>query len=257
MIVAVCGNSGSGKSTLAVKLAHMFADAKKNTVLIDTDFISPQFNVWYPKREMFNHTSLAVLLDNNVDIEQTADKMHVINENLGVLGYARDFSANAMPRRPDTAGQLLSCLNEMSDIIVVDVQTGFINDILSFEVMSAADVRIIAVTPDIKGLSWYDSNIRMMEESWKSNETHTIRVFNKTRSNAPLTEIEQIIGEVPYFLPFSYDIEEQMSTGTMSDLTPGLGQKAAQQYIDVLRSLATEVISFLPDAPQEDDENNQ
>ena len=59
MIIAVCGNSGSGKSTLAIKIATMFAAHKKNTVLIDTDFISPQFNVWYPKKEMFNHSSLA------------------------------------------------------------------------------------------------------------------------------------------------------------------------------------------------------
>lgn len=248
MIIAVCGNSGSGKSTLAIKLAHVFASFKKNTVLVDTDFIAPQFNVWYPKKEMFNHTSLAVLLDNNIDIEQTADKMHVINENLGVLGYARDFSANAIPRRPDTAAQLLACLNEMADVIIVDVQTGFINDILSFEVMSAADVRVIAITPDIKGLSWYDSNIRMMEESWKANEARTIRVFNKAHAHAPLTEIEQIIGEVPYYLPFSHDIEEQMSTGAMSDLSPGT-HKATQQYIGVLKSLASEIASFLPDAP--------
>ena len=253
MIIAVCGNSGSGKSTLAIKIATMFAAHKKNTVLIDTDFISPQFNVWYPKKEMFNPSSLAILLDNNVDIEQTADKMHIISENLGVLGYARDFSAIAMPRRPDTAAQLLACLNEMADIIVVDVQTGFINDILSFEVMSIADVRIINVTPDIKGLSWYDSNIRMMEESWRSNETHTIRVFNKARSNAPLSDIEQIIGEVPYYLPFSYEIEEQMSTGSMSDLTPV--QKTARQYIDILKSLVDEVASYAPDAEGIDDEN--
>jgi MinD-like ATPase involved in chromosome partitioning or flagellar assembly len=255
MIIAVCGNSGSGKSTLAVKIAAMFASRKKDTVLIDTDFISPQFNVWFPKKEMFNHTSLAVLLDNNVDIEQTADKMHIISENLGVLGYARDFSANAMPRRPDTAAQLLACLNEMADVIVVDVQTGFINDILSFEVMSAADVRIIAVTPDIKGLSWYDSNIRMMEESWKSNNAHTIRVFNKTRANAPLTEIEQIIGEVPYYLPFSYDVEEQMSTGSMSDITPSFAQKSAQKYMEVLSSLVGEIESFMPGASEDD--NNE
>lgn len=248
MIIAVCGNSGSGKSTLAVKIATMFANRKKNTVLIDTDFISPQFNVWFPKKEMFNHTSLAVLLDNNVDIEQTADKMHIISENLGVLGYARDFSANAMPRRPDTASQLLSCLNEMADVVVVDVQTGFINDILSFEVMSSADVRLIALTPDIKGLSWYDSNIRMMEESWKSNDAQTIRIFNKARHNAPLSEIEQIIGEVPYYLPFSHDIEEQMSTGSMSDITPGMGRKVAQQYMDVLKSLVNEIEALLPEA---------
>lgn len=253
MIIAVCGNSSSGKSTLAIKIATMFAARKKNTVLIDTDFITPQFNVWYPKKEMFNHTSLAVLLDNNVDVEQTADKMHIISENLGVLGYARDFSANAMPRRPDTASQLLHCLNEMADVIVVDVQTGFINDILSFEVMSTADVRLIAITPDIKGLSWYDSNIRMMEEAWRNVDAHTIRVFNKAHANAPLAEIEQIIGEVPYYLPFSNEIEEQLSTGSMGDITPV--QKTAQKYMDVLKSLVDEIAATAHD-DEEDAESD-
>jgi MinD-like ATPase involved in chromosome partitioning or flagellar assembly len=244
MIIAVCGNSSSGKSTLAVKIATMFANRKKNTALIDTDFITPQFNVWYPKKEMFNHTSLAVLLDNDVDVEATADKMHIISENLAVLGYSRDFSANAMPRRPDTAAQLLACLDEMVDVVVVDVQTGFINDILSFEVMSSADVRLITLTPDIKGLSWYDSNIRMMEETWKSNDAKTIRVFNKARANAPLAEIEQIIGEVPYYLPFSNEVEEQLSTGSMSDVTPR--QKVAQKYMNVLNSIVDEISELLP-----------
>lgn len=244
MIIAVCGNSSSGKSTLAVKIATMFANRKKNTALIDTDFITPQFNVWYPKKEMFNHTSLAVLLDNNVDVEATADKMHIISENLAVLGYSRDFSANAMPRRPDTAAQLLACLEEMVDVVVVDVQTGFINDILSFEVMSSADVRLITLTPDIKGLSWYDSNIRMMEETWKSNDAKTIRVFNKARANAPLAEIEQIIGEVPYYLPFSNEVEEQLATGSMSDITPR--QKVAQKYMSVLNSIVDEIAELLP-----------
>lgn len=244
MIIAVCGNSSSGKSTLAVKIATMFANRKKNTALIDTDFITPQFNVWYPKKEMFNHTSLAVLLDNDVDVEATADKMHIISENLAVLGYSRDFSANAMPRRPDTAAQLLACLDEMVDVVVVDVQTGFINDILSFEVMSSADVRLITLTPDIKGLSWYDSNIRMMEETWKSNDAKTIRVFNKARANAPLAEIEQIIGEVPYYLPFSNEVEEQLSTGSMSDVTPR--QKVAQKYMSVLNSIVDEISELLP-----------
>jgi MinD-like ATPase involved in chromosome partitioning or flagellar assembly len=241
MIIAVCGNGGAGKSTLAIKLAALFASKKKNTVLIDTDFITPQFNIWFPKKEMFNHTSLAVLLDNNIDIEAVADKMHVINENLGVLGYARDFSANAMPRRPDTSSQLLKTLEEMADIIVVDVQTGFINDILSFEVMSRADIRIINVTPDIKGLSWYDSNIRMMEEAWKNNQAHTIKVLNKTYAQAPLAEMEQIIGEVPYYLPLSSEIEEQLSTGDMDDITPTT--KLGQQYFNVLQSIANEILA--------------
>jgi hypothetical protein len=48
-----------------------------------------------------------------------------------------------------------------------------------------------------------------------------------------------------------------MSTGAMSDLTPGLGQKSAQQYMDVLKSLVDEIAAFLPDAAVEEDENNE
>lgn len=250
MIIAVCGNSGSGKSTLAVKLATVLADHKYNTVLVDTDFITPQFNVWYPKKEMFAHQSLAVLLDNNVDVEATADKTHIINENLGALGYARDFSVNAIPRRHDTASQFLNCLEEMCDIVVVDVQTGFINDNLSFEVMNRADVRLVAITPDVKALSWYDSNIRMMAEQWQNKDAVTIRLFNKTRATAPLAEIEHIIGEVPYYVPFSNEVEEQLFTGTMDNIN--MHSKTGKQYVSVITTLAKEITSLL----QPTDENN-
>lgn len=240
MIIAVCGNGASGKSTLSIKIATELAKRKLNTILIDTDFITPQFNIWYPSQEIFNHSSLAVLLDNNIDVEAVTDKIHVINENLGVLGYARDYSANAMPRRPDTTTQLLASLNEIADYIVVDVQTGFINDILSFEVMSTADTRIIAISPDLKGLSWYDSNIKMMEEAWKNSDAHTIKVFNKTYTQAPLTEIEQIIGDVAYYLPLSNEIEEQMHTGTMDDLSPN--QSSAKKYTSIVQSIVNEIL---------------
>ena len=248
MIIAVCGNSGSGKSTLAVKLATALAARQLNTVLIDTDFVSPQFNVWYPKKEMFAHQSLSVLLDNNIDIEATADKIHVINDTLGVLGYARDFSVNAIPRRHDTVPQLLSCLEEMSDVIVVDVQTGFINDNLSFEVMNRADVRLVAISPDVKALSWYDSNIRMMEEQWQNNDAVTIKAFNKTKASAPLDDIQRIIGEVSYYIPYCNEVEEQLYTGTMADLS--MHSKTGRQYLGVLRSLTDEIVELLNNGPK-------
>ena len=235
MIIAVCGNSGSGKSTLALKIATLFAHLDRNTILVDTDFVTPQFNIWYPKKEMYSHSSLAVLLDNNIDTETVANKLCVVNNTLGVLGYARDFSANAMPRRPDTAMQLLETLQNMADVVVVDIQTGFINDILSFEAMSSADIRIVTLTPDIKGLSWYDSNIRMLEESWKNLDAHVIRVLNKTHPTAPLAEIEQTVGTIPYYLPFSVEIEEQMNTGTLPDIT--LNTAPGKQYMGVVQSL--------------------
>ena len=109
--------------------------------------------------------------------------------------------------------------------------------------MNRADVRLIAITPDIKALSWYDSNIRMMEEQWQNNEAVTIKAFNKTRASAPLDDIQRIIGEVPYYLPYSNEVEEQLYTGTMGDLS--LHSKTGRQYLGVLRSISDEIVDLL------------
>lgn len=244
MIIAVCGNSGSGKSTIAIKLAMEFASRHLNTVLIDTNFITPQFNIWFPQKEMFNHLSLSILLDNNIDVEAVTDKMRVVSDHLGVLGYGRDYASNATPRRYDTSAQLLRALNEISDVIIVDAQTEFINDILSFESISAADVRIITLTPDLKGLSWYDSNIKMMEENWKDSEATILKVFNKVYNKSPISEIEAIIGNGNYYLPESTEIEEQMHTGSMDSLNGR--QSSAKKFISILKTMADDIESKLP-----------
>ncbi len=241
MIIAVCGNSGAGKSTLALKLARFLSNKKLNTVLIDTDFITPQFNIWFPEKTLTHSSSLSVLLDNNIEIEAVASKLQVEGENLGVLGYDRDFAANSMPRRPDTSERLLTCLQseELSDIVIVDVQTGFINDMLSFQAMSVADLILVTLTPDVKGLSWYDANIKMMAEGWSHTEKPVIKVLSQVVPSSPVAQMEHILGKFDFYLPYSDEIAEQMYTGTMPSTSAV--QKNGRKYLDIVRSIADSI----------------
>lgn len=242
MIIAVWGNNGSGKSTFAIKLANSFARLKKNVVLIDADYVAPQLNVWYPKLNIKPEQSLSVLLDNNIDsVETIVSKIQVINENLGVLGYAKDFSSNIIPRRSEPAEELLRLLPELCDVTIVDCRSDVTNDILSFATLAEfADERIVAITPDVKGVSWYDSNVRMFEENWTNNSMSILKIFNKARMIAPVADIEKAIGSVEYYLPHDTYIERELFAGTMGGED---SRKNARQYTHVVDAIATELLS--------------
>ncbi|MBQ0109466.1 MAG: hypothetical protein KBS44_04230 [Clostridiales bacterium] len=240
MIIAVWGNNGAGKSTLAVKLASSFARQHKNVVLVDTNYSAPQSNVWYPNLPLKRSDSLSILLDNDIpNVEVVASKIQVVSDNIGVLGYAKDYSSNMVPSRSDTPTILFERLVTFSDVVIVDCQSAIVQDILSFTALDeAADVRIVTMTPDLRGLSWYDANVRMVEENWANNGKTVIKTFNKVRLDAPVADLEKIIGTAEYYLPFDVNIQRELFAGTLG----GEGhRKNSRQYTRVVDSIANDI----------------
>ena len=218
MIIAVWGNSGSGKSTIAIKLANAFSRKKKNVILIDADYIAPQTNVWYPKMEIRSEASLRVILDNAVTVENVAGKLNMVRgrENFGVLGYGKGYAANMVTDRKDTAAELLDACQSICDVVIVDCQSNMLNDILTFTSLEKADERVIVLTPDVKALSWYESNVRPMEDAWSNSKLDTVRVFNKVTRKTPAEAIESVIGTAGFFLPYAPHLEEELYSGELS-----------------------------------------
>lgn len=245
MIITIWGNAGSGKSTLSIKLANAFAAMRKNVLLIDTNFVCPQINIWYPAMNITKEKSLANLLDNKIESEETIiSKINIVSENIGVIGYAKDFSSSSMPNRDDTAKDLLSMLNQskkLCDIVIVDCTSDIYSSIFTSTAILDAEnsIRIIAVTPDLRGLSWYDSNVRMMEEAWMNNNQPVIKVFNQVHITAPVTDIENIIGTVDYYLPYDADLRREMYTGILGE---NKSRKTAKKYSKVIDSIASRIL---------------
>lgn len=239
MTIAIWGNNGAGKSTVAIKLALALADKKKNVVLVDADYNAPQINVWYPRMDVKLESSLARILDSTVDVEHVASKIQVVNKYFGVLGYTKDFASASMPKRSDTIHTFLKCLGDVSDYIIVDCQSCPINDIITFEAANSADVVLAVMTPDIKALSWYDSNVRMLEENWANGEkTELIRVLNKVTDVSPAEELEEAMGPVKYLLPHSIDIADEIYTG---ELGTDNYRKKARYYAAVIDTIADDI----------------
>lgn len=208
-------------------------------MLIDTDYNAPQMNVWYPNKSFSVDTSLSRLLSNRVNEETIMGKTQVMSKTLGVLGYTKDFASTSAPRRTDTTIEMFECLKTITDYVIVDCQYSPLNDMITFEAANSADVILLNLSPDIKALSWYDTNVRMLEEGWSVRPGITVKkIFNKALPISPVDEIEKITGTIDYCLPFNMEIAEQIYNGTLgSSSNPG-----SREYAQVIRSMATELI---------------
>lgn len=232
MKIAVWGNSGSGKSTFAIKLAACIAKSK-NVVLIDTNFIAPQLQIWYPRAEVKTECSLSNILDNDIQSDTVARKMYMANDNLGIIGYVKDeITINNVPKRDDTAGELLKAAERIADVVIVDCQTNVTQDVLSFIGVTAADMRILCLTPDLRGAAFYRSNVSMIENTSTAAQ---LKIYSQLRRYAPIDAIENVIGKGDYYIPYDENVYLAMLQGEIGKVEIG------GEYIKTIKKIAAAV----------------
>lgn len=241
MIIAIWGNSGSGSSTLAVKLASHLAQTRKGVLLVDANFVAPQAQIWFPKVRIEEHESLTNILSGNIDTETVASKITMINDYLGVVGYTQNLTINAIPIREDTHEEFLNVANSIADYVIVDCQSNITQDILSFTALDVADVKILTITPDLRGLAWYNSNYKMVQEKWANSNSNVIKILSKVRSTSPAEAVEKAIGDIQYYLPYNDDIADELYSGTTSHIKYS---KNSKKYGEVITSLAGSLAAY-------------
>lgn len=237
MLIAVWGNSGAGKSTVAIKLANSFARKNKNVVLVDAGFVAPQMQVWFPRMEVKSESSIRVILDNAVTVETVAAKLSMVRgrSNYGVLGYAKGFALNQVTDRRDTTDELLGVLSGMADVVIVDCQYSVMDDILTFRALETADERLVVLSPDLRGISWYDSNVKPMLDAWDNHNMSTNRVLNGVTRKTPAEQVESSVGSCMAYLPFTLEIRDELYSGTLSE--DGIYSKA-KNYASVIEGIS-------------------
>lgn len=113
-IVVTSSEPGEGKSTTAGNLALSFAQAEKNTIIIDCDLRKPSMH------KNFRISNLIGLSDVIIGKEKVLEAVHQYNDHLSVL-----TSGKLPPNPSEMLGSkamtnLLESLKEHYDIIVLD-----------------------------------------------------------------------------------------------------------------------------------------
>ena len=237
-MIAVCGAPGSGKTTAALKIAEEIYYAKKGSVI----FLSPDLNVpclafVFPNCKEEELYSVGVALD-RTDIYRE-DVLRQINhvktmENFGFLGYKAGENKYTYPRpTEDKVLDLFRCMSDIAEYIVIDCVSDN-DDLISSIAIREADKVILAVTPDLKCMTYYGSN----GDAFLGCADKSEYVMNIMDNDLflPIEEVKSHFKKIEYVLPYSHALKQQTITGTLSE------RLADRKYREVISNLARAVI---------------
>ncbi|NLM61335.1 MAG: hypothetical protein GX193_04565, partial [Clostridiales bacterium] len=169
-----------------------------------------------------------------------ARQIYLVGDRLGVLGYTKgELAMNSLIQRYDTAASLLHTAANICDYVVVDCQTNITQDHLTYTALEMARCKIIVCTPDLKGVSFWMSNVPMLADS-KYNMEDSIRVLNKVSSISPVHAIERRIGTIHFAFPVDQLIERSLIEGTLGKKS---GHDMSKHYGRVFDSLVDKILS--------------
>ena len=204
MLVTIMGSSGSGKSTFAIKLAKAYAEQKKNTLVVFSDYYAPSFVTFFP--EEVSGGSLGRLLAQPV---LTKELIHgelspvKASDYIVFLGYqAGENKYQYANYTKQKAEDLLIALKYLADVVIFDGMASFYEDILTQTAVEMADTKIAMIKADLKGLSYYKSNVSFFGQGF------LLAVSDPDESNLSL-EVAEEMGQADFLLPYTAELKKQ------------------------------------------------
>ena len=235
MMISICGSPESGKSTLALKLAQFFLKEKKQVILVQTDYYTPTFVTFFPEEE--GSGSLGKLLSlPEITQEEILRSLLVIKgeENLGVLSYAKEETRYHYPEyTKDRAVEVIIQLKHMADVVIVDCQTAFFEDLFAITALEMADRTLRVLSADLKGISYYRSCMPLLADS-KFSPEKAVKIIQDTKNTGLLTEAADAVLGADMIIPYTDELRQQYQEEAI--LAP-LGKKG-KDYEKRIRQLA-------------------
>lgn len=204
MLVTIMGSSGSGKSTFAIKLAKAYAEKKKNTVVVFSDYYAPSFVTFFPEEvsggSLGRLLAQPVLSKEGIQGELSPVK---VSDYLVFLGYqAGENKYQYADYTKQKAEDLIIALKYLADVVIFDGQTAFYEDILTQTAAELADTKIAIIKADLKGLSYYKSNGSFFGQGF------LLAASDPDGSNLSM-EVAEEMGRSDFLLPYTAELKKQ------------------------------------------------
>lgn len=210
-ILTIMGSPGSGKTTTAVKLARTLAARRKNVILVLCDPFTPVIPSLLPAGTVHD-TSLGFLLT-APGLTQT-DILNACvpssgSEYISLLGYRAGESLMNYPKvTRDKALELFVSLRYLADYVIIDCATVFEADPASFVAIETADRVMRMGTANLKGISWFQTHLPMLEDSRYRSGSH-LTVIGNLKVGQDWESVSGQYGGVDFMLPYTAELEQQ------------------------------------------------
>ena len=228
-LIAVWGSPGSGKTTFSVKLAEALNSRSKKsaghkTLVVFTDLTSPVVPVVFPNKkseDIYSLGSVLVKTDLSPNVIFGGTMFIKDRSDLGYLGYTAGENKFSYPAlTEDKIRAFEEQLRLMADFVIVDCVSNPEESLLSKLLLQDADKVIRVCTPNLKCLSYHQSQTQMLTRFGYLPEDH-IGVLNITESEQQYSasDLKPRFGKIEYTVPFSSTIREQYMVERQTEQT--------------------------------------
>jgi MinD-like ATPase involved in chromosome partitioning or flagellar assembly len=159
MILAIWGRDGTGKSTLADALGRLSAQ-KDVTAIIDTDLTQPTLPVRVNGKKLNADASLGKAIS-GMGADDAAKYLHQHPQNkrlfyAGLTVHDEYLSYEPGLDASDVARDFVERCAALAHTVILDL-SGQRTDPFVPAALSGADKIIIPITPDVRGVCWYNA----------------------------------------------------------------------------------------------------
>lgn len=219
-VVAICGAGGAGKSLLAAALGNALTANKCRVCVVSFDLTQQGLRVFLPREKNGNGASIGALLSTTTRVSE-ADVMervriHANNDNLGFLACAEGDAFGVWASfLGERVYEVICELARVNDFVVIDIN-GLPNDSDAINTAyGVAELVIRVLTPDIKGLAWYEATENTIASVYKDNpNTAMLTVINGAKSFTPSDALVDATG-ADLVLPYSAEVDEAFVGGEL------------------------------------------
>jgi MinD superfamily P-loop ATPase len=219
-IIAIWGSPHSGKTTLSIKLANYIYE-KYNAVVtvVFADMLTPSLPVLFPNKKSDEMYSIGTPLS-KPDVLQNDVMKNIVTykgkNNMGFLGFKDGENRHSYPTfKENKVDALFAILKSNVDIAIVDCSSNIQNTITA-SALKNADTVIRLATADLKGVSFFSSQLSLMNDPLYKLGEHII-CLNKTENGTyePISEATSYFKEVAFSFPYSSELVNQYMKGTL------------------------------------------
>ena len=220
-LIAVWGSPNSGKTTFAVKLALSIYEHYKATVLVlHADNQTPTLPVLFPNYKADALYSVGIPLSKtSVTRDDVIANIVTVKEkqNLGFLGFRDGENKYTYPACDEgKAADLLNVLKGLANFVIVDCMSVLDHSILSAVSVRQADDVIRLVTPDLKSISYWASQLPLYADPQYRLERQLVGLsITENDVFLPIEEAKAHFRGVNFTVPYSRKIREQWLEGQL------------------------------------------
>jgi len=219
-IIAVWGSPNSGKTNFAVKLALSIAENKSASVMVlFCDSQTPALPIIFPNKKADEIFSVGVPLS-KTEILQSELLKNIVTvkskSNIGFLGYKDGENQYSYPKFDKSkVAELLTALKTIVDYVIVDCTSDY-KDLLSIIALEMADNVLRFVTPDMKSISFFSSQLPLYADPKYKFDEHIVILNNLDKDlYTPIEDVKTHFKNVEFMFPFCREIRKQEMNGEL------------------------------------------